>query len=339
MRLPSLSHVLPGLLLLALAGCGGHDSAGPREPLPTLTVQVATAELAPMTRAQPLPGTVHPVDQADVAAKIMATVQETPFTIGQSVKAGQVLVRLQADELKARGEQAEAALAQVQRNFERERALLEQGATTAETVRTLEDELRLARARLDEARTMLTYTEVEAPFDGLITAKNVRRGDLASPGMPLLSIEGPDSLRVHVQVPDSLTALERGTEISIEANGQTLTGSLAEWSPAADPASRTRLAKIDLPADAQLRSGQYVRVEWPAATIEALWVPRAALSPTGQMQRIFTVRDGHARLCLVRTGRETAEAVQVLSGLEPGETLILAPAPELRDGQPVEIKN
>jgi RND family efflux transporter MFP subunit len=248
-------------------------------------------------------------------------------------------VRLSAEEVDARVDQGRAALARVERNYEREKNLLAQNATTAETVRSLEDELRLTTARLEEALTMQGYKEIRAPFDGRITSKEIRRGDLASPGMPMLTIEGTGQLQVHVQVPDSLSALPHGSAIEVEADGHPLEARLTEWSPAADPASRTRLAKLDLPSGVPVRSGQYVRVNWPAEETTSLWVPATALSRFGQMERVFVVRDGHLQLRLVRTGAARGDYLQVLSGLEKGERVVLNPSSGMRDGQPADIES
>lgn len=186
---------------------------------------------------------------------------------------------------------------------------------------------------------MQGYKEIRAPFDGRITSKEIRRGDLARPGMPLLSIEGTDQLQVHVQVPDSLSALEYGSTIEVGADGRTLEARLTEWSPAADPASRTRLAKLDLPAGAPVRSGQYVRVNWPADQTTSLWLPEQALARFGQMERVFVVREGRLHLRLVRTGAARGQFLQVLSGLEEGEKVVLNPSSVMRDGQPAEIES
>lgn len=330
-----------GLLPLAwvLAGCGGHEAEhAEAEPLPEVTVRTGTVEARPHLRTQGLPGTVHPSDIAIIAAKLMATIETVDVVIGEEVQEGELLISLDAGEIIAQVEQAEAALAQLERNLERERALLAQNATTAEAVRTLEDEIRQARARLSEARTMESYTRIRAPFDGTITAKEVRRGDLASPGAHLLTLEGLGNLEVHVQVPDSLMALSTGEEVAIETEGKEHTGKLAEWSPAADPSSRTRLAKLTLPEASPLRSGQYVKVFWPAEETESLWMPASALSPMGQLQRVFTVEEGHLQMQLVRTGPTRDGEMQVLSGLRPGDTVVLDPAPGLRDGQPAQVQ-
>ncbi len=330
-------YSLSTLVVLLVAGCSEHGSGHARHELETVAVKTAVAEARDHVRTQRLPGTVHPSEQADVAAKIMATVEQADFTIGQKVSAGQVLVVLKADEIDAKVEQAQAALAQIERNLSRESSLLEQNATTAETVRTLQDQQRLARAQLTEARTMQAYKTIRAPFDGTITAKMVRRGDLASPGKPLLTIDGDGSMEIHVQVPDTLSSMSRGSRITVIADSQEITATLAEWSPAADPLSRSRLAKLDV-GDAALRSGQYVGVNWPASKTTSVWIPEAALSVAGQMERVFSVEDGTARLHLVRTGLERDGNIQIIAGLNADSVVIVNPDNNLRDGQPVVVE-
>ncbi|HSH10072.1 MAG TPA: efflux RND transporter periplasmic adaptor subunit [Oceanipulchritudo sp.] len=325
--------------VLFLTGCGHKESTADQTVLPSVDVKTATVQRLSHSRAQWLPGTVHPAEQAVVAAKLMATVEQAEFTIGQLVAKGDLLVVLRAEEIDAQVEQARAALAQVERNYEREKSLLAQSATTAETVRTLEDQMRLARARLAEVVTMEGYLNIKAPFDGIITSKQVRRGDLATPGTPMLTIEGTGHQQVHVQVPDSLSALGYASSIQIEADGKVIDTSLTEWSPAADPASRTRLAKLDLPDGAKVRSGQYVRVNWPAGETSSLWMPASALSVMGQMERVFVILDGQTHLRLVRTGAREGDLVQILAGLDEGEQVVLSPSVQLRDGQPANIQS
>ena len=329
------------LLLMAglISGCGKHEQGSPHtEELPEAKVRTASVESRQYVRAQGLPGTVHPSDQAIIASKLMATVESVDLEIGQRVEKDEILVTLRADEIGAQVEQAEAALAQLQRNLERERALLKQSATTAESVRTLEDEIRQARARLAEARTMESYTRIRAPFAGVITTKEVMRGDLASPGVPMLTLEGTGNLEVHVQVPDSLMALSMGEPVIIEDAIETHHATLAEWSPAANPETRTRLAKLRLPGDTPLRSGQYIRVNWPAEEVRSLWMPASALDPLGQLERVFIVEGGQIELQLIRSGLERDGDLQVLAGLKPGDQVVTHPSPDLRDGQPATIQ-
>lgn len=325
--------------LMWLTGCGGGhgEAAGTRTELAPRAVTTVAVVERESERLQPLPGTVYPADQAVLSSRILAAVARADFLIGQRVAAGEVLVALEADEIAAQVEQARATLAQLERNYQRETGLLAQGATTAESVRTLEDQMRVARARLSEANTMAGYTEVRAPYDGIITAKEVLRGDLVAPGTPLLTIEGLDAMEIHVMVPDSLAGLELGTGVKVQADSEVLGAQLTEWSPAADPASRTRLAKLTVPAGQMVRSGQYVRVYWPAETTAGLWIPAEALRTFGQMEQVFIVQDGVARLQLVKSGRSRDGWVQIRSGLDGNERLV-APIPAtLVDGQPLTL--
>lgn len=330
-------YSIPTILVLMLTGCSDHGTGQAGHDLGTVSVKTDTVRQHEYVRTQRLPGTVHPSEQADVAAKIMATVETADFTIGQTVREGQVLVVLRADEIDARVEQASAALAQIERNLDRERSLLQQNATTAEAVRTLEDQQRLAQAQLSEAGTMQGYKQIRAPYNGTITAKMVRRGDLASPGTPLLTIDGDGPRQIHVQVPDTLSAMSRGSRVTVLADNKEIEATLAEWSPAADPQSRSRLAKLSV-TDADLRSGQYVGVNWPAGKTSSMWIPREALSVVGQMERVFTVADGAARLNLVRTGLAMDGKVQITSGLEMESEVVLNPEGSLIDGQPVVVE-
>jgi RND family efflux transporter MFP subunit len=328
---------LPAILLLG--GCGQHESSEEAHlSLPSVEVTTATVAEKSFTGTQALPGTVHPVDQAVIASKLMATIEEVDVAIGEQVKEGQILVRLAANEILAQVEQAEAGLAQLQRNLEREQGLLAQSATTAEAVRTLEDEIRRARAQLAEARTMESYTRISAPFSGNITAKNIRRGDLATPGSTLLTLEGLGNLEVHVEVPDSLKSQPLGAQVQLEAGDTTEKGELIEWSTAANPASRTRLAKLKLSDSTKLRSGQYVKVLWPTEQRSIFWIPEGALRIVGQLEQVFTVESETAQLQLIRTGPPIADGYQVLSGLKAGDRIILNPGTLLRDGQPITPK-
>ena len=330
-----------GILLTAgiLAGCGRHGEEAPGSAeLPAVEVSVVEVAKRDHLRKQALPGTVQPADQAVIAAKIMATVESVAVDIGQRVDEGEVLVTLRADEIVAQVEQAEAVLAQLERNLEREEVLLEQSATTAESVRTLQDEIRVALARLEEARTMERYLRIRAPYAGIITTREVMRGDLATPGTPLMTLESLGNLEVHVQVPDSLIALGYGDPVEISDSSGSYTATVSEWSPAADPSSRTRLAKLGLPDGTGLRSGQYVRVNWPAEQSTSLWMPVEALSTMGQLERAFLFREGRVEMQLIKTGMEESGFYQILSGLKEDDQVVLNPTPTLRDGQPATIQ-
>lgn len=325
--------------VIAVAGCQPEHGVAPvtNEAAP-VTVEVAAATLLTHPRTHALPGTIYPSAQATLSARLMATIATADFEIGDEVAAGDVLIKLSAQELEAQVDQAEATLAQIERNLEREENLLRQGATTAESVRSWQDQQRVARARLAEVRTLLSYTTIRAPFDGRVTRKEILRGDLATPGAPLLTLEGHAPRRVHVEVPIALGEVEEGAQIDIQSGDRHWTATLTEWSPAVDPESRTRLAQLNLPADHPLRSGHYVDVNWPTKNSTALWIPDSAPQRFGQIESVFVFEKDRILLRLIQVGRRENGRVQVLAGLEAGDQVVLDPGPSLRDLQPAILQ-
>lgn len=332
-----MKRLLPLLALVLAGGCSRPAGSAPDASAAKVPVHVAIVASTVAAQTQPVAGTIRPFERATIAAKITGTVATTHLAVGQAVRAGDVLVTIQAEELAARVDQAQASLSQGEREFERERTLETKGASTTDAVRAADDRRRQARAALAEAEAMLGYTRIAAPFSGVLTAEFVKPGDLAAPGRALFEIEGVDRLRAEVQVPESLLAPAAGTNLGVLVGSNLVTGQLAELSPAADPISRTRLAKIDLPAGGPARSGQFVHVLWPAGNRTALTVPATAVRVFGQMERVFVVTAGRAQLRLVKTGAREGGLVQIAAGLDAGETVVAAPSAALRDGQPVEI--
>ena len=333
----SFRHLsLLGLIVFA-AGCS-------RPPDSTATTATAAAPLhvttAPVTVSNAastvaLPGTIRAVQRATVAAKTMGTVREINFTLGQPVTSGQPLVSLAAEELTAAVSAARAALDLVNRELARETALLAQGATIEDNVRRFEDQRRIAAAQLDVVTAQLAHTTVTAPFAGTITARHVEPGDLAAPGTPLFALEGA-AREVEVHVPASLPPLALGDAVTVSLPSGNGSATLRELSPAADPATRTRLARIVLPTNTSAHSGVFARVLWPTPTSAQLTIPTTAVATFGQMQRVFIVTaDNRAALRLVKLGPVTADTAVILSGLALGETVIVAPPAALRDGSPI----
>lgn len=325
---------------LTFTACsGGHDAAHPAGAaahLPAVDVTTTTVTAAELPQIRHLPGTVQSTSRATVAAKVMGTVTAVP-TVGQSVAAGQVLVQVSAAEITAAVDQAKAALDLATRNHAREAALLERGASTAETVRTLEDQRRIAAAQLEAATAQLSYTQVAAPFAGRVTTRFVETGDLAAPGAPLFALDG-QHLEVQVAVPESLAPATLGDTLKVElADMIAVNATVTEASPAADPLTRSRLVRLALPTDAPAIAGQFVRVRWPDQPATVLRVPSTAVSAFGQMQRVFVAANGHATLRLVKIGHIQDGATVILSGLNAGEIIVTNPPATLRDGQPLNL--
>lgn len=341
---PVRRFLLPAAIVL-LAGCSKHPapaaSADSAAALPPAKVRVATVRMEQLAALTEITGTIRPLQRATLSAKVMGTIDDLPVALGQRVAAGDVLVKISVDEITARVTQAQSGLNAARRDLERERDLLTKNASTADMVRGLEDRFAGAQAMVHEAEVMLGYATLRAPFAGVVARKFVNAGDLASPGLPLIDLEGTGAFQVEVAVPDSLAAkLSLGATLRIEipAAGLTFSAALAELSSAADPGARSVPAKFTVPAGTGVRSGQFARVLLPGTPVRSLFVPAAALAPLGQMERIFVAsQNNRAVLRLVKSGATVAERTEILSGLDDGERVIVAPPAGLREGQTLEI--
>lgn len=337
MKLPSLALLLA---LATLAGCSRHATETAAAPaLPVARVSLAKVTASTMPVLTEITGTVRPAQRALLAAKVMGSIAELPVTLGQSVSAGDVVLRISATEISARVTQARSQLNAARRDLERERELLAKGASTAEMVRGLEDRFTGAEAMVREAETMLGYTELRAPFSGRVARKFVNAGDLAAPGQPLLEIEGSGDLQVETGIPDSLAGnVKVGDELQVQGEaGAAFRARIVELSSTADPFARTVAAKLSVAPDAPVRSGQFVRVQVPAGETPMLLVPSTAVTTAGQLERVFVAANGRAELRLVKTGSPSDGMVEILSGLAAGESVIVRPPAGLREGQPLEI--
>jgi RND family efflux transporter MFP subunit len=330
----------PARLLLHLALAGAFASCVRAADSAALPVRTARVTATTVALTQPLAATVHPLERATVAARVAGAVTGASFAVGQSVQSGELVLTLDAAEFSARAQQARAALAQADRELARETALLEKNATPGDAVLAAKDRQRIAQAAVAEADAILAHTRVTAPFTGVITRKFVNTGDIATAGTPLFALEATDHLRAELSVPESLAALPPGAVVAVQLAPDItpVSARLAEFSAAADPVTRTRLAKLDLPPDTPARSGQFARALWPTGNATALVVPLSALSVFGQIERVYVVTTDHrAQLRLVKSGARSGATVEILAGLDAGETVILAPAATLRDGQPVAV--
>ena len=184
------------------------------------------------------------------------------------------------------------------------------------------------------------YAQLRAPFAGVVTAKSVEPGNLATPGAPLLTIEREGAYRLEVPVEESRLALIRsGSKVTVtfDALGRTFEAKIGEVVPSVDAASRAYLVKIDLPAIPQLRSGLFGRARFVVGTRPVLAVSVSAVMERGQVQSVYVVENGVARLRLVTIGRKITDRAEVLSGLNGGEQVISPIPVGLADGAKVEI--
>lgn len=337
------SRLVP-LLWMLVAGCARHETVPPPATLPSVRVQVAPVQAENLPQPIDIAGSVRPVRRAVIAARVIGQITELRAALGQTVKSGDVLLKIFAADAEARVEQARVQLNSAKRDLEREQSLVKEGASTAETVRILRDRVAGGEAALREEQELLRFAEIRAPFDGTVSRRMANTGDLAAPGQPLLELDGVGDFEIEAHIPESLSAaLTIGASLTCEAGGSVFTGMLSEISSAADPATRSIGVKIAVPSGAPVRAGQFIRVRVPGPVAQTLLAPVSAVTISGQMERVFVVGDGNrAVLRLVKTGgihgSADSQRIEILSGLAAGDRVVIAPPAGLREGQPLEVQ-
>lgn len=264
------------------------------------------------------------LDNATAAAKVNLDLAQSTFKRMEELAAKKSISNQEMDEASGRLKAAQA-------NYDMVRS---RRAQITSKMATVEQEIRAATIMRD-------YAKISAPFNGVVIARNVEPGNLATPGTPLLTIEQDGAFRLEASVDESKLASVRvgqAVEAFIEATGAKLNARVSEIVPAVDAASRTYIVKIDLPASPQLRTGMFGRAVFPLEARKVLAVPLAALTERGQLQSVLVVDDGVAHTRLVTTGRRSAGAVEVLSGLNAGEKVVTPVPGTLQDGARVEVR-
>jgi multidrug efflux pump subunit AcrA (membrane-fusion protein) len=230
------------------------------------------------------------------------------------------------DEVEARYREARAAVS---------RAEAMVGTATAR--------IKQAQAGLASAALTRNDAVVTAPNDGAITAKLVDEGDLASPGMPLLSMDTNYGYRVDMTLPENyFEEVKPGQPVKVTIPAfsmEPVPGTIRTIVPAADQRSRSFLVKVTLPEDLAVKSGMFARVKVPLGHAARILIPPEAVVHQGQLTALFVLNaQDIARFRLIRLGKTFQEGVEVLSGLETGERFVARPDPKLRDGARVEMK-
>ena len=325
----------------SLAGCHSKKEATASESLPPVTVRAVVVEKKARPANEEVVGTVRAKLRAALEAKVSARIEALLVAPGQTVKAGELLAQLDAREIQAKLDQSLALRDQAARDLARARDLMEKKITTQADFDSVQARERVATGSVREMETMLGYTKLVAPFEGIVTRKLADVGDLAAPGKPILEMEDPRALRFEADVPEALIgSVKLGAKLPVRVSAAVapIEGTVVEMAPVADAASRTFLVRLDLPTAEGTRSGQFGRVWVATGESRTIRVPGAALITRGQIEAVFVAEKQHAQLRLVRTGKRADGEVEVLSGLNSGESVVIEGAEQLRDGQPITLK-
>lgn len=345
-RLALAASAIVGLMLIIAAMAGFFET----KIDPTLESspgtafdpsRLAAAREVTITLAETVPATLAARDTTLVSSRILSRVERVPVRPGDIVSKGDILVALDDDDLTSRLAQAEGQLEAVTAQHEEARLRLERLGELQSRGLAAQADLDNARATFDalaarmsnaeqaveEARIVLRYATVVAPISGRIVERLIEPGDTVTPGLPLLSLYDPGSIRVEAAVRERLAlglALGQTIDIEIPALERFLTGTIEEITPAADPSSRSFQVRAAIDVDPVLLPGMFARFHIPHRDETLIVIPERAVTRIGALDAVTVIEDGTARNRFVRIGRQLEDGnVAVMSGMAAGEEVVL----------------
>lgn len=284
-----------------------------------------------------LDGRIEAVQQSTVSAQTSGTVVALPFDVDDVVNAGELIVALDDTEQRARLNQADANLTEARasvtdarQRLDRIGPLVERGVASQAELDQANNQFNAAQARfaqaqaaVEQAQEQLSYTQVMAPYGGIVTARHVEVGEAVNPGAPLLSGFSLEALRVVVAIPQRYADLARQNKrATVMLNdGRVLQTGEMTFFPYADPNTHSFRVRMPLTEpDGTLFPGMLVRVGLPVAEREALWIPATAMVRRGELRGVYVLDEtDQPRLRQIRTGVTRDDHIEVLSGLSAGE--------------------
>jgi RND family efflux transporter MFP subunit len=336
-----IGRIAIAVMAAALFGCEKSSSgARPAAALAPLDSIVLELEQAPLERQ--LDGRIEAVNQGTLAAQTSGRVTEILYDVNDFVPAGAVVVRIRATEQRAGVAQAQANLreatareTEAQQRYERvsvmyqqklvAKAALDEASANHDAAKA---HLAAARAELQSAQEGLSYTEVRAPYAGIVTKRNVQVGETVAPGTSLMSGLSLQFLRVTVDIPQSIVGqVRRIRKAAVYVDGRRIEATKLTVFPEAAGTSNTFRARLELPENAtDLYPGMFVKVAFVIGEAERLLVPVEALVERGDVTAVYVIdASGRATLRQIRPGHRFDGKVEVLAGLSAKERIAVDP--------------
>ena len=364
-------------IVSSLAVLAARAAAQTPAPAPAPgSVEVVRVVSKAVERQVKLPGEFQPYLAVPIYAKLPGFVKRVAVDRGSTVKQGQVLVTLEAPEMQAQiveaqakaqalglqRAEADAKLAAAQSTYDRLKAASATPGVVAENdvvvaqknaeaaqalVRSYDDSIKAAQAQVQSVRDLEQYLTLKAPFDGIITERNIHPGALVGPGTgstPLLRLHQVSRLRLVVAVPEALVgAMVKGARVPFTVPaypGETFYGLANLMAHDLDEKTRTMAVELDVKnADLRLSAGMYPEVQWPVRRPQpSLLLPPTTIVTTTERTFVVRVNNGVAQWVNVSRGARVGELIEVFGALKEGDTIVRRGTDEIREGAKVNVQ-
>ena len=349
--------------LAVLNACSKGDNASAAETAKAEAMvvgpeNIAVAANGSIMTGPSISGTLEPDREAVLRAQVSGSVLQTYADQGQAVNAGTVLARIDASGIQDAYTSARAGLVSARnaadvaaKDLARNEKLLAAGAIAERDIDQSRRASIAAQAALEDANSRLATAEkayrsttVTSPFAGVVSERPVSSGDVVQPGTALFTVVDPSSMRLEASVPaEQLASIRIGVPVDFTVSGypgRQFVGRITRINPTADPTTRQVRIYVSIPNEGRsLVGGLFATGRMSTATKMGLVVPQSAVDVRGSIPSVMRVKQGKAEKVPVKIGLtdKTSETIEVLSGLQPGDTLLMGAAMGITPGTPVRI--
>lgn len=341
---------------MGLSGCSQEEEQAEAKAASQQTIQasIETVQLGTVPMMAVVPGAVVSDQKAQISSRLIGYIKDLNVKVGQKVKRGELLFRIdstdvqsQINQANAGYQQAVAALEDAKLDYDRFTKLFKEDSVSKQQYDKIrlqysvaQENLVAAKSGLDQAKSQLSYADVRAPFDGVIVEKLAEAGGLASPGQPIVVIENLQSISVQTEVAGELFAVLRTGDtavVLVDGQPEAMDGTIYTLVSAANPKTRTHTVKLSLPASASnINSGTFARVSFKRGERQTIMVPSTAVVMRAGIPGVFVVKEGKAYFAMVRPGMSMNGQTEIQAGLDLGERIVVDNNLSLLNGDMVE---
>jgi membrane fusion protein (multidrug efflux system) len=340
----SLTLVLLSVFLFL--GCSNEKKEGKMMPgkgmnAPQLVKYIVLKDTSISETIQ-ITGTVQADEEIDLRAEMSGKVIKILFTEGTKVQQGDLLIKINDDELKAQKDRAEARLKLATEQEYRQRTLLKKEAISQQEYDLVFTELQSMKAELALLKAQLAKTEIRAPFNGSIGLRMISNGDYITPNTNIAKLVKDDKVKITFSIPEKYASfINKNAEIvfNVDANSKNYKAKVYALDPSIDENTRTLNIRAMADNDGTLKSGSFCKVSLTLNEIKnTILVPNETLIPILKGKKVYLSKNKQAAEVIVKTGIRTDQYVQITDGLKAGDTLITSGIMSIKNGSPLNIK-
>ncbi len=351
----TIRSIIAGVIILGMVSCSSEKKEEQLSSLAPVKVSVAEFGTSGVKESYQYTGKVISDDQAMLSTKLLGQIQEVLVEEGDKVTKGQLLVKINSNDIaaklksaKAGKKEATAAQENAQKNYDRIVNLFGKGSATQKELDDITTQLNIVNARVEsvdqsiaELNDLMTYANLTSPIDGFVSRKMINVGDMASPGHPLLILESLNNLKIDLNVPEfEIGTFQEGDTVAARFNAleDVYEATITSVIPSTANSTQFKVSVLLNDTTQAVKPGMVGKVTIYKKATDKPILNADYVYERGQLKGVFTVnQQGQAMLRWLRLGEKHKNGYEVLSGLDQGDQIIVSAASKLVNGQPVEI--